>query len=151
MSYPQGTTPPSKMEGRCLHSYTPQVVSIGPFPHKNKRLKSMEEFKELVGTIREMEESIRRCYAETIDLTSDSFVKMILVDVCFILEFKELLVIVWKWMTVKPKATAVILIDLLLLVSWKSASILCYWETIPTYISMSLQCRSLSLKLWCFT
>ena len=46
----------------------------------------MEEFKELVGTIREMEESIRRCYAETIDLTSDSFVKMILVDVCFILE-----------------------------------------------------------------
>ena len=59
-------------------AYTPQVVSIGPFHHKNKRLKSMEEYKEryfqsfverseikleyLVDTISEMEESIRGCY-----------------------------------------------------------------------------------------
>ena len=33
-----------------------------------------------------MEESIRGCYELTIDLTSDRFVKMILVDACFILE-----------------------------------------------------------------
>ncbi|XP_023912549.1 UPF0481 protein At3g47200 [Quercus suber] len=83
-------------------AYTPQVISIGPFYHKNERLKAMEEHKEryfrsfvnrsninleyLVGTIREMEKSIRGCYEETIDLTSDRFVKMILVDACFILE-----------------------------------------------------------------
>ena len=58
-------------------AYTPQVVSIGPFHHKNKKLKSMEEYKEryfrsfvkrskikvehLVGTIKRMEESIRGC------------------------------------------------------------------------------------------
>ncbi|KAK9997273.1 hypothetical protein SO802_021959 [Lithocarpus litseifolius] len=83
-------------------AYTPQVVSIGPIHHKNKRLKAMEEYKEryfksfvqkngmdlefLVGIIRKMEESIRGCYAETIDLPSDKFVKMILVDASFILE-----------------------------------------------------------------
>ena len=83
-------------------AHTPQVVSIGPFHHKNKRLKAMEEHKEryfssfvkrsaikledLVGIIREMEESIRRCYEETINLSSDRFVKMILVDASFILE-----------------------------------------------------------------
>ncbi|KAF3962983.1 hypothetical protein CMV_012573 [Castanea mollissima] len=83
-------------------AYIPQVVSIGPFHHKNERLKAMEEHKEryfrsfverskinlecLVGTIREMEESIRGCYEQTIDLTSDRFVKMILVDASFILE-----------------------------------------------------------------
>ncbi|KAM3702464.1 hypothetical protein ACJW31_04G027700 [Castanea mollissima] len=90
-------------------AYTPQVVSIGPFHHKNERLKAMEEHKErhfksfversgidveyLVGEIRKMEKSIRECYDETIDLTSDRFVKMVLVDASFILElfirFKE--------------------------------------------------------------
>ncbi|XP_030939994.1 UPF0481 protein At3g47200-like [Quercus lobata] len=83
-------------------AYTPQVVSIGPFHHKNERLKAMEEHKEryfrsflqrskkkledLVGVIRDMEESIRGCYEETIDLNSDRFVKMILLDAIFIIE-----------------------------------------------------------------
>ena len=84
-------------------AYTPQVVSIGPFHHKNERLKAMEEHKEryfksfversdqinledLVRVIREMEESIRGCYEEAINLNSDRFVKMILVDASFILE-----------------------------------------------------------------
>ena len=57
---------------------SPQVVSIGPFHHKNERLKAMEEHKEryyksfversdqinledLVRVIREMEESLRSC------------------------------------------------------------------------------------------
>ncbi|KAK4566664.1 hypothetical protein RGQ29_002791 [Quercus rubra] len=48
--------------------------------------RSKIELEYLVGTIREMEESIRGCYAETIDLTGDRFVKMILMDASFILE-----------------------------------------------------------------
>ena len=83
-------------------AYTPQVVSIGPFHHKNKRLKVMEEHKEryfrsfmkrskikleyLVDNIRKMENRILGCYEEIIDLPSDRFVKMILVDASFILE-----------------------------------------------------------------
>ena len=119
-------------------AYTPQVISIGPFHHENQRLKPMEEHKEryfrsfvkrseinrnwenLVGTVREMEESIRGCYEETIDLTSDSFVKMILLDACFILEllFRRRngsfsLTSDDDPMAVEPRATAVML-DLLL-------------------------------------
>jgi hypothetical protein len=83
-------------------AYTPQVISIGPFHCENTRLKSTKEHKEryfksfiqrsgikledAVSTIRELEESIRGCYVETIELRSDEFVKMILVDACFILE-----------------------------------------------------------------
>nr|POE63892.1 upf0481 protein [Quercus suber] len=107
-------------------AYTAQVVSIGPFHHKNKGLRAMEEHKEryfrsfakrsaikleyLVGTIREMEESIHGCYAETIDLTSDRFVKMILMDASFILElFFRFSSRSWTSdgpMFVKPRASA---------------------------------------------
>ena len=83
-------------------AYTPQTISIGPFHYKNKRLEAMEEHKEryfrsfvkrsnidwqlLVNIIQKIEGRIRGCYAETIVLSSDRFVKMILVDACFILE-----------------------------------------------------------------
>ncbi|KAF3947623.1 hypothetical protein CMV_026268 [Castanea mollissima] len=83
-------------------AYTPQVISIGPIHYGNEELKAMEghkvtHFKNflkqsrsdlmyLEKTIRELEGSIRGCYAHTIDLCSDEFVQMILVDACFILE-----------------------------------------------------------------
>ncbi|XP_075662939.1 UPF0481 protein At3g47200-like [Castanea sativa] len=114
-------------------AYTPQVFSIGPFHHKNKRLKVMEEHKEryfrsfmkrskielkyLLDNIRKMEKRIRGCYEEIIDLSSDRFVKMILVDASFILEL-----LIRKTpgetrddpMFIKPRAEAIKL-DLLLL------------------------------------
>nr|XP_023919221.1 UPF0481 protein At3g47200-like [Quercus suber] len=93
---------PPQLRKRNEEAYTPQVISIGPFHSKNARLKTMEVHKGrylrsfvkrskikleyLVGKIKEMEDKIRFCYAEVIDLTSDMFVKMILVDACFILE-----------------------------------------------------------------
>ncbi|KAM4118447.1 hypothetical protein ACB094_02G203500 [Castanea mollissima] len=77
-------------------AYTPQVISIGPIHHNNNRLQTMEkhkvryfksflqtaeiELETLVSTIREMEDSIRRCYLETVQLGSDKFVKMIMLD-----------------------------------------------------------------------
>ncbi|KAM3750298.1 hypothetical protein ACB098_04G026600 [Castanea mollissima] len=115
-------------------AYTPQVVSIGPFHHKNERLKAMEEHKEryfrsfmnpskinleyLVGRIKEMEESIRGCYEKTINLNSDRFVKMILVDASFILQlFFRCSLESWTSddpIFVQPRVDAVML-DLLLL------------------------------------
>nr|XP_023922327.1 UPF0481 protein At3g47200-like [Quercus suber] len=66
-------------------AYTPMVVSIGPIHHFNEKLQTMEKF---VSIIREMEEMIRCCYAETSShsMSSDDFVKMILLDAIFILE-----------------------------------------------------------------
>ena len=85
-------------------AYTPKVISIGPFHHGNIRLQTMEKQKvrylksimerandvitleTLVSTIKQLEGWIRRCYREAILLSSDDFVKMILLDVSFILE-----------------------------------------------------------------
>ncbi|KAF5463289.1 hypothetical protein F2P56_019212 [Juglans regia] len=84
-------------------AYTPQVISIGPFHHGTKRLEPMEKLKlkyfqrflqridfnvleTLVNTIKLNEESVRNCYAETINFSSDDFVKLILVDGIFIIE-----------------------------------------------------------------
>ena len=90
--------------------YTPQVISIGPLHHVRGKdiLKTMEVMEQrklrylkyfiqrieklpislenLVSTIKEHEESIRYCYAETIQLKSGPFVEIILVDAIFILE-----------------------------------------------------------------
>ena len=85
-------------------AYTPMIISIGPFHHHfDKKLQSMEKFKvrylksfiarantnmkNLVSTIREMEERVSCCYAETsLGMDTDDFLKVILVDAIFILE-----------------------------------------------------------------
>ncbi|KAF5463291.1 hypothetical protein F2P56_019214, partial [Juglans regia] len=82
---------------------TPQVISIGPFHHGCKRLELMEKLKlkyfqrflqrtsfnveSLVNAIKLHEERVRGCYAETIEFSSDDFVKLILMDGIFIIEF----------------------------------------------------------------
>jgi len=84
-------------------AYTPQFISIGPFHHRDKRLKTMEKLKvryfkqfvkkatlnvkKLVGIVRDKEGDVRRCYAESIQLSSDDCVKLILVDASFIIVF----------------------------------------------------------------
>ncbi|KAI7995809.1 UPF0481 protein [Camellia lanceoleosa] len=83
-------------------AYTPRTVSIGPLHHGKAGLKHMEEHKlryfndfmqrsgksleELVQIMEEMEKRIGECYAETINLKSEIFLKIILVDAAFIIE-----------------------------------------------------------------
>jgi hypothetical protein len=94
---------PSDLRKVNEEAYTPEVISIGPFHHGNKRLETMEKLKgryfkrfvqraalnvkNLVTIIRNKEADVRRCYAETIQLSSDNCVKMILVDASFIIVF----------------------------------------------------------------
>ena len=83
-------------------AYSSRVVSIGPFHRDQKGLGNMEvhkviylkkfiektqlDLEKLVTIIREREESIRSCYAESLDqINKDDFVKMILLDATFIL------------------------------------------------------------------
>ncbi|XP_062086579.1 UPF0481 protein At3g47200-like [Humulus lupulus] len=84
-------------------AYTPQVVSIGPLHHGAEDLKSMEEHKMrflrdylkrtevdldyYVSIVKNQEEKLRSFYAEHIGFSSDEFVKIILVDAVFIIEF----------------------------------------------------------------
>jgi len=100
---------PPKIRKNNPKAYTPQIVSIGPYHHKtcdlgkeDNNFEPMEEFKlkylkgflgrtkitmrEFVVKMKELEEEIRLCYAEPIKYNSNDFLKMILVDACFIIE-----------------------------------------------------------------
>ncbi|KAK9280622.1 hypothetical protein L1049_014318 [Liquidambar formosana] len=93
---------PKKLRKVNVEAYTPQLVSIGPLHFGEQHLREMEEHKlrylrtflnrigwsldQSVQVVRRWENRARDCYAETIELSSDEFVKMILVDGCFIVE-----------------------------------------------------------------
>ncbi|XP_062176228.1 UPF0481 protein At3g47200-like [Alnus glutinosa] len=84
-------------------AYTPQHISIGPFHHGDERLETMEKLKvtylkrfvhkatlnveNLVSIVRHREADVRRCYSHTSGLSSDDYVKMILLDASFIIVF----------------------------------------------------------------
>ncbi|KAJ1704659.1 hypothetical protein LUZ63_004438 [Rhynchospora breviuscula] len=93
--------------------YEPEVVSIGPFYRGRESLRAMEEqkiyllrdflarypetdIKVLVKEMRQLEDRARQCYAESIGLDSREFVKMLLLDGCFILENSM------KWLNNEP-------------------------------------------------
>eukprot|EP00268_Persea_americana_P019597 TRINITY_DN20074_c0_g1_i1.p1 TRINITY_DN20074_c0_g1~~TRINITY_DN20074_c0_g1_i1.p1 ORF type:complete len:476 (+),score=70.71 TRINITY_DN20074_c0_g1_i1:208-1635(+) len=89
-------------------AYDPTVISIGPFHYKKRegQLKFMEEQKrrylndilsrngngqskleQCFVAIKGLEERARRCYSEVSELDSYSFVEMMILDGCFIIEF----------------------------------------------------------------
>jgi hypothetical protein len=90
-------------------AYEPNVISIGPYHHEVARLQDMEKLKlkfvsrlfdpngvkldVVKNTLGKLEEEARICYSEEIKLKSDKFVKMMLIDGCFIV---ELLREVWQ-------------------------------------------------------
>jgi hypothetical protein len=116
-------------------AYTPRVISIGPFHHGDERLKTMEKLKvtyfkifveelnveNLVTTIRNREARVRRCYSHTSGLSSDDYVKMILLDASFIIVFflKKSCVKEWRrydsLIAFSQRVMAPVLIDMLLL------------------------------------
>ncbi|KAK4276064.1 hypothetical protein QN277_019054 [Acacia crassicarpa] len=82
-------------------TYTPQVVSIGPFHHGNERLQNMERHKQilfkrftqraalswhdLVPFVTQLMPKVCASYSETINLTQQQLVKLILIDAGFII------------------------------------------------------------------
>ena len=95
---------PKKLREVNKEAYTPKLISIGPLHHGKYKLRSMEmlklkylrEFcyrakachKDIARVIEENEQKIRRCYKESsdFDLSSEDFVKMVLLDSIFIIE-----------------------------------------------------------------
>ena len=93
---------PHKLRKVSMEAYTPRVVSIGPLHHRKRHLVAMEKHKlrylqnflskssktleECVEIISREEKRARDCYMERIDMNSEEFVAMILLDGCFIIE-----------------------------------------------------------------
>ncbi|KAM7493061.1 hypothetical protein LguiB_027670 [Lonicera macranthoides] len=106
---------PIQLSKRCIYrvptelrklneeAYTPRIVSIDPFHHGAKaRLRSMEDLKrryfkkfvqrsfvslrKCIEFLMDNEGSAHEFYDEVIDMDSNTFVHMLLVDACFILE-----------------------------------------------------------------
>ncbi|CAL4949218.1 unnamed protein product [Urochloa decumbens] len=94
-------------------AYEPRMVSIGPYYHGAPALRATEDHKwrylhdllsrnsavsssVLIQAMRPLEARARACYSEQPLLGSDDFVRMLLLDGCFILEF------FFKWHTREP-------------------------------------------------
>ncbi|KAL2541254.1 Plant protein of unknown function (DUF247) [Abeliophyllum distichum] len=85
-------------------AYDPKIIAIGPFHHRKRHLQNMEQHKvrylklvlqrkdessvaRYITAIRRLEDRARKFYAEDIRLKDHEFVKMLLLDGCFIIEF----------------------------------------------------------------
>ncbi|XP_070669576.1 UPF0481 protein At3g47200-like [Malus domestica] len=96
---------PERLRRGNENAYTPQVVSIGPLHHGKPQLKAMEEhkkrylrhflsrtrervsFSDYIKKIKGQERRLRHFYAEPIEFGSDEFVRIVLVDAAFVIEF----------------------------------------------------------------
>ncbi|KAI7996224.1 UPF0481 protein [Camellia lanceoleosa] len=96
---------PQNLAGICSRATEPELVSIGPY-HRDKhevrgfRMYKLEFLRSLLSRIQEPQSSLRRMcramkeleyearrrYSEPIDMSSDDFVQMMLLDGCFIIE-----------------------------------------------------------------
>ena len=84
-------------------AYAPRLLSIGPYHHGKDQLWDFEKYKmsylqrllerrldiplsRYFAVMRELEETARNCYGGSISLNQDEFVKMMILDGCFIVE-----------------------------------------------------------------
>lgn len=84
------------------NDYDPEILSIGPYHHGKSGLQNMDQHKcwylkqllsrknesveRYVIAVAAMEERARRCYAEPVDLDVNEFIKMMVLDGCFLIE-----------------------------------------------------------------
>ncbi|XP_064958000.1 UPF0481 protein At3g47200-like [Musa acuminata AAA Group] len=84
-------------------AYEPKMVSLGPYHHRNIHLKAMEDLKwhylqkflgrnpgksleDYIEQIKKRELLARMAYSEKVDMSSDEFAQMMLLDCCFVIE-----------------------------------------------------------------
>lgn len=92
-----------QLRGVNKKAYEPEIIAIGPYHHGKENLLVMEEHKlrylkhllqrndennadRYILSLKSLELEARRCYTESIDLTTDEFIEMLLLDGCFVIE-----------------------------------------------------------------
>ncbi|WJX28040.1 hypothetical protein P8452_16806 [Trifolium repens] len=115
---------PERIHRANPQAYTPQIISIGPFHNSHGSsnseniLHQMEELKlkylkgflnrtklcldDFVLKLEEWENRIRSCYAGLISFNSNDFLKIIIIDACFIIEHFLRIFIYKNWMKNDP-------------------------------------------------
>lgn len=94
--------PPTMYRPETRAAFEPNIVSVGPYHHGVARLQAMEKIKRQVvhrifsgnrdtldsamEKVESFEERARNCYSERITLSRDRFLKMMLIDGCFVNE-----------------------------------------------------------------
>ncbi|KAF8012363.1 hypothetical protein BT93_I0496 [Corymbia citriodora subsp. variegata] len=74
--------------------WIPQIVSLGPYHHRDKHLRHMERHKwrclhrilERSDSVKKVEQRARVCYEGRISMSHDKFVEMMVLDGCFVIE-----------------------------------------------------------------
>ncbi|CAA7055907.1 unnamed protein product [Microthlaspi erraticum] len=93
---------PHYLQEKDNKSYSPQIVSLGPYHHGKKHLLPMDRHKwravnmvvartkqgieMYIDAMKELEERARACYEGPIGLSSNMFTEMLVLDGCFVLE-----------------------------------------------------------------
>lgn len=93
---------PHYLQENDKKSYFPQIVSLGPYHHGHEHLLPMDHHKwravnmvmartkhkieMYIEAMKELEEKARACYEGPIDLSSNKFTQMLVLDGCFVLE-----------------------------------------------------------------
>ncbi|XP_075668390.1 UPF0481 protein At3g47200-like [Castanea sativa] len=96
---------PTTLRGLNEKAYVPDAFSIGPFHHGHPKFKETEKIKSkylqglisrspfpeemlriLTNSVMELEKEARECYAGPIDYSPGEFVKILVIDGCFIIE-----------------------------------------------------------------
>ncbi|KAK2630944.1 hypothetical protein EUGRSUZ_L03673, partial [Eucalyptus grandis] len=84
------------------NAYVPEIVSLGPYHHNESQVCQMDRHKwrclqcmlmrnnhnisPYLDSMKEVEETARACYEGPIDMTSEKFVEMMVLDGCFVIE-----------------------------------------------------------------
>ncbi|XP_052175388.1 UPF0481 protein At3g47200-like [Diospyros lotus] len=97
---------PKILAGMSTRAVEPEIVSVGPYHRGKEHLMAFEKNKlqhlnsflsregekgdhflqQLIEAMEEEESRARECYSEAVDMSSEDFVMMMVIDCCFILE-----------------------------------------------------------------